>query len=1035
MMEKLEHGLEELPLLKYLLPIDDLRPALLSRELPFHTDDEYYGFKLLEFRCRYLSRLDTRSLTELSSPHGLWDRVSLQEKGQDLARMAGMFRELGTCLGEIGRCRGEKSNTEVYEPRILRLARHMDLSIQETDCLAVLVLFYSEPAEMSKFNTSSFSINGEAVFDVLNIPSSDFYAVLHPNGKLQATGLVQFERRSSEYNLMKGDINCTREVMLALRGLPVDTEMYMAFAQTPLAEVVRAESGFELKPLDLAVQEDEVEGSEEIDDAEQDKLPKWDDLDPGAGLIDFMRQREQNNTSETTDDIDSLEDDAALKGYRSDIEYLEDKIEWLTWLVIRKKKEFEAKGDEDLNLGDDKRKLQRKLMELKQREHRSQTRIRLRLELTRRGHLPLPRLEELRRIMKLDAFDVNVLALLVAFSVSEQFHQRTGLRNDTPEVDDFTYLFTENLTDQIAARQHFYKSAPLIQHALIHLSNTFDVFRKSEVSIDRRLTDFLIGLDTEFNELVDNSHLYMPKTRMDSVVLPRRQKDQVLRTIESLKIMNRMRRKISFDQISNRGSGVVMLFYGPSGTGKTLMANAVARKMKKKIMLINLPSIGSGLNAEAVIRFIFREALIEDAIPFFDECDMIFEARESGNTGLSVLLTEIERYSGMIIMATNRPQVLDEAMRRRITHEVAFHNPDYQLREQIWRLHLPKGIRLSKDVDLHALAFKYELSGGLIKNAVLAAILNRSSTRSPITQANLEKGARLQQRGSLLAQDNSELRMPKTGLDQFVADESLLQRIREIIMTEKAKERLTTQWGFGENSNGRGLGSACLFHGRPGTGKTFAAEVIACEMGRVLMRVNMAEVISKYIGETGKNLSARFKEAKRTDSVLLLEEIDALLGARTAIQTANDRFANQDVNILLQHIEEYPGLVIMTTNLMEHLDQALFRRFRHVVRFDLPDRALSERLWRMMVPQQTPLADDVDFSALAARKELAPGHIWNVVFRAASRAVLRPDDEALLTQRDLLDALNEEFTGPKEKIIGFHVSPGNGRERTSMTVS
>ena len=154
--------------------------------------------------------------------------------------------------------------------------------------------------------------------------------------------------------------------------------------------------------------------------------------------------------------------------------------------------------------------------------------------------------------------------------------------------------------------------------------------------IDRRMLDFVVGLDTEFSELVEGSHLYTPEVNVDAVVLPESQKRLVLDTVENFDTFKLVQKNVEIDKKMAYGHGMVLLFYGASGTGKTMMANAIAARLKKKVLLINFPNLGSN-EAGAIIKLIFREAKIHDAVVFFDECESIFKSRDLGTNQVNML--------------------------------------------------------------------------------------------------------------------------------------------------------------------------------------------------------------------------------------------------------------------------------------------------------------------------------------------------------------------------------------------------------------
>jgi SpoVK/Ycf46/Vps4 family AAA+-type ATPase len=181
-----------------------------------------------------------------------------------------------------------------------------------------------------------------------------------------------------------------------------------------------------------------------------------------------------------------------------------------------------------------------------------------------------------------------------------------------------------------------------------------------------------------------------------------------------------------------------------------------------------------------------------------------------------------------------------------------------------------------------------------------------------------------------------------------------------------------------------------LLSGEPGTGKTLSAEVIAAELGMSLYRINPAKVVSKYVGETEKNLDQILGQAKSLHAILFFDEADALFATRVQrIESANDRFVNLETNFLLQQLERYEGLVILATNLETSIDQAFKRRIHYHVNIPFPDARARTEIWRNLLPERAPLAADVDFVRLGKIYELSGGHIKNAVMRAAYLAAER----------------------------------------------
>ena len=268
--------------------------------------------------------------------------------------------------------------------------------------------------------------------------------------------------------------------------------------------------------------------------------------------------------------------------------------------------------------------------------------------------------------------------------------------------------------------------------------------------------------------------------------------------------------------------------------------------------------------------------------------------------------------------------------------------------------------------------------------------------------AALWRALRVASRGGLdaLAQ---RIESPTT-LADLVLPAAALDTLRDITLQLRHRIQVHDDWGFAVPGS-RGLGLATLFAGDSGTGKTCAAEAIANEAGLDLYRVDLALTVSKYIGETEKNLRRLFDAAEASGAVLLFDEADALFGKRSDVKDSHDRYANIEVAYLLQRIDSYRGLAILTTNMKGALDRAFLRRLRFIVNFPFPDEAARESLWRRQFPSRAPLGADIDWRALA-RLHLTGGHIRSVALNGAFRAAA---DGGAIAQRHLLDAARAEY--------------------------
>lgn len=280
-----------------------------------------------------------------------------------------------------------------------------------------------------------------------------------------------------------------------------------------------------------------------------------------------------------------------------------------------------------------------------------------------------------------------------------------------------------------------------------------------------------------------------------------------------------------------------------------------------------------------------------------------------------------------------------------------------------------------------SLAGRFSFDSARIRQAAASARVLASADPGLAdgTQA-IERAAR-QIAAHSLAQVAQHATKPHTW-DQLVLPSTTLSLLREIGGAIANRERVYRDWAM-QRRTGRSSGLMLLFAGASGTGKTMAASVLANQVGLELFRIDLAGVVSKYIGETEKNLDRIFSVARDTDAILLFDEADALLGKRAEVKDAHDRYANIEVAYLLQKMEEHDGVVVLATNLPKNLDQAFSRRMHYVVEFPRPNRDLRLSLWQGMLPPELPRAGDIDFAFLADQFDLTGGDIQTVALEAA----------------------------------------------------
>ena len=410
---------------------------------------------------------------------------------------------------------------------------------------------------------------------------------------------------------------------------------------------------------------------------------------------------------------------------------------------------------------------------------------------------------------------------------------------------------------------------------------------------------------------------------------------------------------------------------GPVGSGRATRAKELAGG---GIAYVLLDPVRGAMQLQAAIRV----AVMCGVVPVVDLGDV-------SHIAFATLLAQLREYAGPFFVIAEARPLFPAPWRTRV---VSCNRPDVPARAQLWR---EAGVTDQAD----ELARRFPLGQGAIFRAAAEARY-RGLDDTSLAQAAREQ---LETR-SLLSE---RVRTTRT-LADLIAPATTTALISEIIEFARHRREVFEDWGFGKRVRG---GLKVLFSGPPGTGKTMSAEIIAAELDLDLFRIDLSNIVSKWIGETEKNLKQVFDHAETNGGVLLFDEADSLFGKRTTnVQSSNDRYANMEINYLLQRMETFEGVCLLTTNIESGMDEAFRRRLNFRVRFATPDATERTALWEQMIPAQAPRAEVLDFEEVADRFELTGGNIRNAAIRAA---VLAAAEGQAIATRHLLDAASREY--------------------------
>ena len=343
----------------------------------------------------------------------------------------------------------------------------------------------------------------------------------------------------------------------------------------------------------------------------------------------------------------------------------------------------------------------------------------------------------------------------------------------------------------------------------------------------------------------------------------------------------------------------------------------------------------------------------------------------------------------------------DPAWSRTVAFLVEAELPTAAERRDAWHAALDGSA--SGDMAAAIAALPYRLAPEQVERAAEAGRLTAAAAGRALAVGDVAAGARSQNAAGL---DRLARRIePRVGWSDLVLPAAVIEQLGELTARARHRDRVLDDWGLGRTSL-KGRGVTALFAGDSGTGKTMSAEVIAGSLGLDLYVIDLSTIVDKYIGETEKNLDRVFNEADRVNGVLLFDEADAIFGKRSEVKDARDRYANVEVAYLLQRMEVFDGMAVLTTNLRANVDEAFLRRLDAIVDFPVPDVEDRRRLWERNLSAGVPKADDIDVDFLARRFTLSGGNIRNVAVGAAFRAAA---GERPLAMADLVRETAREY--------------------------
>lgn len=526
-----------------------------------------------------------------------------------------------------------------------------------------------------------------------------------------------------------------------------------------------------------------------------------------------------------------------------------------------------------------------------------------------------------------------------------------------------------------------------------------------ELSISRRVVDFLLG-EQRLAGSVRTAVQVMPIGYVEPVYVP----PAVERDVE------RVAQHLARDRDNRHDNGgrpadpcTLVLIQGALGAGKRAVAQLLASKLHCPLAEIRLASVINAMRRDgalSLMRDVLAEVALRGALAYLPDSDILDQTADGQGRDdrVAVALDALYQYDDALVLATTERRMPAPPVQRPF-HLIRMPSATLEIRRNAWAKGLAAIASRGEAIDdalspdiAEQFAARYVIGPGTVSDVLADAQAFARATARAVERADIESavGRRLSMRlgsfGTVISR--------RASMDEMVLPDDVIETLQDMIAMVKERTQILERWGYSQHL-GLNRGVSGLFSGEPGTGKTMAASVISGALGLELIRIDLSSVTSKWVGETEKHLAKIFDEAQTANAMLLFDEADSLFGKRTKLESAQDRYANLEVNYVLQRMEAFDGVCVLTTNFESAIDAAFLRRLNFRVRFPKPEFEERLLLWKRLLPPDTGLTTDdnsgVDFHTLAHRFAMTGGHIRNAIVRAAVVAArqgraMRPED-------------------------------------------
>jgi ATPase family associated with various cellular activities (AAA) len=643
------------------------------------------------------------------------------------------------------------------------------------------------------------------------------------------------------------------------------------------------------------------------------------------------------------------------------------------------------------------------------------------------------KIDGLSRLFSLNAFEIESLLVCLAPDIDRRFDRLIAYVNDDltksrPSIDTLLRLLAAP-SEQLQFQRYFLSDSPLFRLGLLLCDD-----RKPPRSATFRVADGVVRYLLDYEGLDERiARLQMDRDTPALARLLWRSRPAISDVATYLASIF----ETADEAPSESNSGTIVGLCGRAGSGRAHALDTACQCARTSRIDIDARKL-KAFSAEVaeLTTATLRDAHLHRKVVAIHHADILLNDTELQSECCGAVRNWLRSFGGCVVLCSEERLPYPLWFPTAATIELEMPALGIAEREIAWTQAISQTMRWRPEECLtlaSALASKFRLTEGEIAVSLrqAKAPLSASSDADERTRILHDVVGRS---AAPRLHRLTEAVVTKHSIKDLVLSEDRMTLIDDIVRRVQHRRTVLEDWCFDDVSS-RGKGLIALFHGASGTGKTMAADAVAHTLHMRMFRIDLAGVVSKYIGETEKNLRTIFDEADRMDSVLFFDEADALFGKRSEVKDAHDRYANIEINYLLQRVENFSGIAILATNKRDHIDEAFLRRIHISLEFPMPQAPERLRLWRQSFPSNAPLATDIDWEFLARRFEFAGGTIRNA---ALSAAYLAADADGEIGMREIVNAVRIEIVKagrrmPHEEFGRYsnHLPKSGARSTTS----